>query len=72
MTPTPGEGEKGGGPLSCRRNAEGLKRSATVRPFRSAIMASASDDEMIITTGVIVSTIHCLMLPIAMDLRGPF
>ena len=35
-----------------------------MRPSRSANMASASGDEMIITTGVIVSTIHCLMLPI--------
>ena len=31
-------------------------------PFRTASIASASGDEMIITTGVICSTIHCLML----------
>ena len=41
-------------------------------PFRSAIMASASGDEIIITTGVIVSTIHCLMLPISLKSQpGP-
>ncbi len=42
-----------------------------MRPSRSANMASASGDEMIITTGVIVSTIHCLTLPIAIGPHPP-